>query len=95
MTDYTLKNDTMDRVMHHSIDMAVNQAVTRFANDLPREFHSLVARIASAAAHTSVEQFRTYANSELRLIEIDHQQRYEKEYLRPIDMRIQAMKDEA
>jgi len=88
MADYTIKPGVLERAMRVAVDMAVHQALSRFGDELPRETHGLVSRIATAAAHTAVEQFRTYANSELRLIMVDHERRAEAFNLRPLDFNV-------
>jgi len=72
---YEIDYSPLKTAMRHNIDMAVHHAIKRFERDLPGDQVGLVHKIARAAAETAMEQFCSYANAELRLIEIDYERR--------------------
>jgi len=79
MSRYTIDFSPLRTVMRHSIDMAVHESCERFKDELGDQI-GLTQRIAQAAAETAVEQFTTYCNAQLRMIEIDHEERVKQPF---------------
>lgn len=75
--DYTIKFDVGGPIARHAIDSAVHGAVERFRDELG-DNRELVATIAQIAATTALEQFKTWANAELRLIAAEHKFRADR-----------------
>jgi hypothetical protein len=74
MVDYTIKPDILRTVAKMTIDSAVHGAVSRFRDELGDKAE-LAYRIAEIAAESALEQFKAYCNAELRIIQVDHEQR--------------------
>lgn len=87
--DYTIKLDIAATVTRHVIDSAVHGAVSRFRGELG-DHAELASDIATIAAETALEQFKTWANSELRLIKLEHERRASHLLLNPSRMFVGA-----
>lgn len=74
--------DPIRPMIRHAVDMAVYSSVKRFSDDLGDKEH-LTYQIAIAAADAAVETLTTHFNHELRLIQIDHEQRLETARRKP------------
>lgn len=69
-------------------DMAAHEAVARFRGHEIDE--ALLSRCCRAAAASAVETFASHVNSQLRLIELDHERRAERLLLHPLPMFVPA-----
>jgi hypothetical protein len=81
--NYTIKLDVEGRMARQCIDMAVHHALERYRDELG-DNAGLTHRIAAAAAATAMEQFKSWCNAELRLIEADHERRANERMLTPL-----------
>lgn len=82
MVDYTIKFDAMRRAAQMSIDSAVATAIRQFEKELGDKV-GLTAKIARVVAENAMQQFMAVANSELRLIAVEHQRRADEYMMRP------------
>lgn len=78
---YRIDQRMLELAMSRCVDSAVHNAVQRFERELG-EHQGLAHRIAHAAAESAMEQFASYCNAELRLIQIDHERRADEAALR-------------
>lgn len=84
MVDYMIKFDAMRHAAQMSIDSAVSAAIRQFEKELGDKV-GLTAKIAHVVAENAMQQFMAIANSELRLIAIEHQRRADEYMMRPLE----------
>ena len=78
---YKIEMRILELAMRQAVDSAVHNAVDRFSDRLGDNV-GLTHKIARAAAETAIEQFASYCNAELRLIEIDYERRADEMMMR-------------
>lgn len=75
--------DMVGQAARMSADSAVNDYMVRFGHRFgDNEKQKMVHEVAMAAAEAALERFRAICHNELRMIGIDHEQRYRDAMLR-------------